>query len=119
MMRAWDREICEAAMSSMALVIFRVARTDLMRWRRMRSCPPAMDLVASSVARGEGVGERLERGVHQVGVGQGVGGADLLEQVGVLGAEHREQFGLVASHVLDGNRVGPPAGAGVDDHALL
>ena len=42
-MRAWARTIREAAMSSIALVIFLVDCTLRMRRRRMRSWPPAMD----------------------------------------------------------------------------
>ena len=42
-MRAWARTIREAAMSSIALVIFLVDCTLRIRRRRMRSWPPAMD----------------------------------------------------------------------------
>ena len=41
--RAWARTIREAAMSSIALVIFLVDCTLRIRRRRMRSWPPAMD----------------------------------------------------------------------------
>ena len=39
---ACEREIWEAAMSSIAFVILRVDCTDLIRRRRIRSCPPAI-----------------------------------------------------------------------------
>src|SRR5664280_1442777 len=126
-MRAWEREIWDAAMSSIALVIFLVACTDLIRRRRIRSCPPAMVPPSSFavswlwllVTRREIVDEGLQRRVQLVGVGQRARGADLIEQLGVRRAKRREQFRLEATDVLDGDRVEPALGARVDHDDLL
>ena len=93
-------------MSSIALVIFFVDCTLRMRRRRTRSWPPAMG--QSTVPVSKESDERLQRLVEGVGVGQGPGRADVVEQLGVVPLEVLADLHLKAPDLADRHLVGPP-----------
>src|SRR3954471_13785309 len=106
----------EAAMSSMARVIFLVDSMLLILRRSTRSCPPAMAL--RRFAGGEALLEVAHRGGELV-LGQGGAAADGAEEVAMPGAEALEQLGLEPAHVGDVEVVDEALGAGEDRHDLL
>src|SRR5579884_2606301 len=115
-MRCWARTICEAAMSSMARVIFCVAWTLLMRRRSTRSWPLAMGSVLPCV---EARLERLEHLAELGLLGQRAGRADLLQDLRGVDPQELQHLGLEAAHLGHRDVVHVAVGAGVDHHHLL
>ena len=115
-MRPWARTIWEAAMSSIAFVIFCVDLMLRILRRRTRPCPPATSVVPAGVER---LGERLHGLLEGVALGQRARRPDVLQQLGVVGPEVSTDLGFVSLHVVDGHMVGVAVGAGEDHEHLL
>src|SRR5687767_4675565 len=116
--RAWALTIRLAAMSSIAFVIFFVLCTDLIRRRRMRSAPPAMDLLRCRFRRDEPLLEALDGGLQLV-LGQAATGGEALHHRAVAAADVLDELGLEAADVGDRDVVQVAVGAGVDGDDLI
>ena len=116
-MRAWARTIRDAAISSMALVIFLVDCTLRIRRRRTRSWPPAMDqstFPVSKPSRNEVSPRSSSSPSGSVPLVRIVSRTD-----GVVALEVLHQLGGETLHLGHGHRVDPALGAGVDHQHLL
>src|SRR5262249_54041902 len=123
-MACWALTIRDAAMSSMARVIFFVDSTLRMRRRRTRSCPPAMPAYPSSLLAG-GFGrsgqllELADGGVEPIGVRQDLVGTNFLQELPVTGLHGGEELRLEALDVLYRDVVDEAVGCRVDGEHLL
>src|SRR4051812_36175426 len=109
-----------AEMSSIALVIFLVDWTDLIRRFSARSWPPAISAAPSGRRVGgdvEVLAELLEGRLEGVLV-ELAAVADLGHEAAVAGVEVREQVLLVPAHVGHGDLIEVAAGPGVEHHDL-
>ena len=115
--RFWARTIRDAAMSSIALVIFLVDCTLRIRRRSMRSWPPAMRQSTFPVSNPS------RNVVRPLSSSSPPGSAPVVRidssTAGVVALEVLDQFGLEAAYFADRHGVGPALGPGVNDQHLL